>query len=446
MLHFGTVGASFAMACLPLAYATTYSLVHQGRRGPWRLALLVVSVLGVSQWPPGLLMLSPLALSMLLSYRRITRPTLIALTIAVTVYLALFWSELVVLLNSGQDTVQFATQGHSGPLMTGEQFIEGWNHLLDHCRQAHPVILFLGFGGLPFLRRPGLRRWLAPPIIALACMTAWGPKLMPHLELSRMALPLVFAGIIPAALVLERLLRTHNPYLGVMRAFLVALLLLGEYAVSRVYGNKTLAPYVTMSSEMDHLVEWIRKNVPEHTRVMIAGNASHAFGGGHVAYLPMLTGREMMTSDYYAFPPQQVEYHYPPKPYRNSPEGYATFAKIYRVSYVMAYRGNYRQYLADHPDFFERVPADEVGTYENIEVYRINQSLPEVAYTVAATFNQLDVTVDDPEAAVVLHYNWLDGMEAASPVELYPHSVDDQITLVGVKPNGESSFAIRYER
>ena len=49
---------------------------------------------------------------------------------------------------------------------------------------------------------------------------------------------------------------------------------------------------------------------------LFAGETVHGYGGGHVAVLAYLTGRQMMACDYYAFSPDLVEYNYPPREWR----------------------------------------------------------------------------------------------------------------------------------
>jgi hypothetical protein len=64
--------------------------------------------------------------------------------------------------------------------------------------------------------------------------------------------------------------------------------------------------------------------------------------------------------------------------------------------------------------------------------------------TVRATFNMLEVELAEPFEEVVLCYNWIDGMRAPAPVELFPFDAGRGVTLLGVRPRGQTRFRLTY--
>ena len=113
----------------------------------------------------------------------------------------------------------------------------------------------------------------------------------------------------------------------------------------------------TLPPEMTEFVEWIRADVPEDGRLGFAGRAVHFYGGGNIAYLPVLAGREMMADDYYGFPRGTIEYNYPPRTYRQGSRRLSVLlARLWHHALGGDDAGRL-EFLAAHPDQFERVKA-----------------------------------------------------------------------------------------
>lgn len=384
--------------------------------------------------------------SCLLSLRRWSKRRLLLLAGATAAILLLHLYPLLITLTEGGKTVTYVMQQHGGGQAAGELgfLAGGWHRLTAHLREGHPVLLFLGVAGLAVVPTRGVGLFFAPIILGLAFLTGWGDQLVPNLELDRSSIPLLFAAIPPAAIAAERLLSASGPWMVLTRAALIAMLALGGYNTSRIYKNRGLAPYVTISDEMKEIVGWLRANVPEDGRVMIAGHAVHGYGGGHVAYLPVLIGREMMACDYYAFPPSLVEYDYPPRAYRRDDNRYHQFLDLYNVTHIMTIHDHHKNYLRSHPEWYE-----EVVTHERKCIFRVKRepnSFLSGSGEVEADIDRLNVTLDSPQPEVVLKYNWAEGLTSDPGVELFPHSVDENIVFIGVRPGERSSFSIRYNR
>lgn len=324
MLHFGTVGSAVCSAALVPLTACLYRVIRLDRRGWWLGLLLCASAYLLVQWPPGMLMAATLGLSTLLAARHWTLRKLGFLALCTTIVIVLHLRALILILTQSHDLMGFvmepaAAVSAPGATEAAEQTLrtvlhDGWNTLMALLLEGHPAILFLGVAGVFFLQDRRLRLWLGPPVIALAVLAGWGEQLFPNLQISRMVIPLFFVGSLAAAAHMGRFMVGRRPPEQVAAAFLAALLALGGWNTARTYGNGGYARFAVLGDDVKRMAATIQRECPRGTRVLFAGRTVHGFGRGHIAMLPLLTDREMLACDYYAFPPAMVEYEYPPAP------------------------------------------------------------------------------------------------------------------------------------
>jgi hypothetical protein len=447
-LHFGTVGAVFSAAFLLPFAGALYRIVQRRDTRARCVAALVVSALMLLQWPPGALMGATAGFGVLLSARRWRRRTWGALAAAAAVVLLVYLRPLLVIGLKG-DALMCHVMDDAAVRFNGVMVVQwlarGWNCMAAHMLEAHPLLLFLGVGGIAVLPYRSLRRWVAPMLIGLALLAGWITDLRPNMQLSRMAIPFCYAAVIPAALWAGRLLGSGGALLAPARAFLLALLALGGLNVARFYGNAGHAPYTALDNDVRAFASWVRREVPPGGRLLFAGRCVHYFGRGHVAFLPGLTGREMMACDYYAFPPGTIEYQYPPSGFRRPRERLLRFFELYNVTHVATYHDNWKEALREHPESFEEQTVDT--SWDRMAVFRVlreNTPLLQGKGRVTAAFNRLDVALDDAEQVAVLPYNWADRLRAPEPVELFPYEAEPDVTLIGVRPHGQNAFTIRF--
>ncbi|MBN1557240.1 MAG: hypothetical protein JW951_03745 [Lentisphaerae bacterium] len=448
MLHFGTVGAVFSSFFLLPTAACLYRIVWRGDRSPRLFAGLVVFALLLLQWPPGALMGATLGLSLLAGARRWSRRLWGYLLAAGAVVLLLYARPLWVILGRGDALMAHVMEspGAGADLPQVRRWLaDGWSYLWSQMIEGRPLLIFLGIGGLAMLPYRAVRRGFGPVLLCLALIAAWGRGLRPNLQLGRMAIPFFFIAIVPAALWIGRLLRTGGPGRAWVRGALLALLLLGGVDTARLYAGRGHAPYTVLTEEVSALAAWIREHVPAGGRVMFAGRCVHFYGRGHVAYLPALTGREMMACDYYAFPPRTVEYNYPPPAFRRPETRIQAFCDLYNVTHIMTYHDNWKACFRRHPDVYEEI--DPPVDWERLAVFRVKRAsnlFLKGSGTVRADFNRLDVRLDAPRDEAVLKYNWAENLRAPGPVELFPYDGGDGVRLIGVRGNGVEAFTIRY--
>lgn len=443
LLHFGTLGACFSLSWVTLFSACLYRLLWDERPRLRMAFLLVLSGLFFFAWPPSMLMALPLLLGAVCSVRRWPKRS-VALLAGTAAAMLLVCAPYLAVILGRVDLQGFYAEG-AEPVRWAEELTQGWARFREHLWQGHPVILFLGVAGAAVLSGRGKRRFFVPAVAGLLLMAGWGKLWKPQFELSRAGMPLFFVAALPAALWAGRILESRSPRLAVVRAGLAAILLMAGINASRFYDNKQVEKYRVISAAMVELGAWLRTHTPEHGRILFAGCAVHGYGGGHVAYLPVMAQREMMACDYYHFSPARVEYNYPPRAFRTSCAREQRFFDLYNVTHVVTYHPPWITEFRNHPELFEEVWA--FGGQTPKKVFRVRRESNQFLRgrgTVRATINRLDVTVADVRQPAVLKYHWADGLRADPPVDLAPYDAGDGIEFIEVHPNGTRSFRIDY--
>lgn len=445
MLHFGTVGAVLASSfVLPIA-TVSYRIIVLGKTEARWLFLLGLSCFMLAQWPPGMIMAACLVPAFFFFAKLWTRRKIFALA-SVGIFIAVLLArQYLLILQNNSALLEYVMTSETSRSMASEStfsLMEGVKYLGISLIEGHPLILLLGLVGVWFVPYKRLKIWFVPSLLLLAAVTAWGPMLKPNLQLGRMIIPLFMLAVVPAAINIAGICKVKNNTAYLLKAFLLSFLILGVVNNYKHYANRGRFQYTVLGGETAMLAEWIKNNVPENGRVMFAGKTVHNFGGGHVAYLPIISGHEMMACDYYHFPPDTVEYNYPPAPIRKDEARLKAFFTNYNVACVVTYHDNWKEYFHNNPDLF--VPAIKFG---NSEIFTVNikpSLFLKGSGKTMATFNKINVELNDDEEDVILKYNWADGLKTDDPVVIEPYPVDDLITLISVKTSGRRSFSIRY--
>lgn len=452
LLHFGTLGACLTAAMLVPVTAVSYRLVVQRERNtPTLLALTFFAFLTLC-YPPGLIMCSPLVVSMLLQWRRWTSKVWVSLLV-VLAGVALLHSPSISAILRTVDLAKAASPTARSFIPTQvsnpwswEGVQDGWVHLLCHLKQVHPLLLFAGLIGLYSVGRH-LRAWYAPLVLLLAWLTGWGRLVFPGLQLTRMAIPLAFSFVVPAAVQIGRIFRLGATRHHWAPAICLSLLILTSANHVYILRGRSFLKYFGQSDDHRNMVNYLASHVPADMRVLFAGKTVHAYGGGHVAVIPALTQREILACDYYHFDPAEVEYEYPPRPYRASREGLEEFFDMYNVGLVITYHDRWKDYFAGHPDLF--VLVQQWGDSPAVCAYRLQRSSNGRVWkgqgTATAKFNEIRVTLDTPgQTEIILGYNWTNGLTTEPPAELFPFDTGQGIVLIGVRPNGLQEIVVRF--
>ncbi len=453
-LHFGTVGAVFSMSFLPLFALLLYrAFIMRRADGPTLFGLLLAAFF-LAQWPPCLLPAAALILGCLLNARRFRLHIFLRLLLLLVVLLLLLLPNIGGLLAS-RDLFRFVADtsvadASAPPLPPVRDWFRALSALLAaRLPEVHPVITFLGLGGLFFLPHRRLRRLLLPAVYGLLLLAAWGPIAAPRLQLERMVLPALLLAAVPAALLAGKAFTASDPRLLGVKAVLFALLLVGGMTVVSLYGGEGYAPYTSLPPEVRAFADTVRREVPPDGRLLFLGRTVHSFGGGHVAYLPLLTGREMLACDYYHFPPKMVEYDYPPKPWRNTAAGIADFMRLHGATHL-ATTSRRRAALIRASSLFTEVafmPDGRPDSTYNITLFALSDAGGGRLFSgdarVEANFGQLRVTPGATSQAV-LRYVWNPRLTADGTAFLDPAEVAPGISFIRVTFQDRNPVVIRY--
>lgn len=454
--HFGTVGAmTSALMALPTA-ALGYRLAVRGRGGAGTALALGLCAWLTCLWTPGVFICAGLGLGWLWNFRawtwRANRWLFAAGALALALLAPWFWTTWFPCRN----VVEYVGIELERPAWT-VMLARGAGRLLRSFEEVHPVIAILGLLGAVVAVRPELRRWILPVLLLLAGIAGWSRELKPLSQLDRMAIPLALVAALPAAATCDRLFGAETPpgrarrwAWAAAQGLVLATLLLGFRSVRMHYANLKPGPLRTLPAELTDLVDWIRVHVPEDARLGFVGRSVHFYGGGNIAYLPVLTHREMMADDYYGFPRGTIEYNYPPGFYRQSIEGVLFFSRAYGISHWIARKADALAFLEAQPEHFERVHEQSMMGQE-AWIYRLKDPGPgtrffEGAGRVAARENRIEVFPADPAAErLVLRYNWRAGLVCRTPgAAIEPYAVDGNLRFIAVKPGGNARVDIGY--
>ncbi|MBI2438212.1 MAG: hypothetical protein HYV36_05295 [Lentisphaerae bacterium] len=447
LLHYGTVGACLASACILPVSACLFRVMMLGRREWWLAVVLIGAICFCLMWPPAAVMILALVLAFLINWRHWSWPKFRFLLLCAAVILLLHLRRGIVLL---MEMGVFHPRGPTLALPGGYELsqdllVAGWETLVDYLRHGHPLILFLGIGGVVVIAHPLVRRWFGPIVLGLLLLTGWGFLMLPDLQLHRMVIPLFFAAIAPAALMAADILRSHSIRLALLRAAVVVILALGAWNAALMFGNEGRATYNPMPREARALAAWLKADGADGGRVLFAGSTIHGYFEAHVAFLPYLGKREMMACDYYHFSPGAVEYDYPPKAWRQSPDTIALFLELFNVTTVTTCHEEHRAFFAAHPEQYRLIPG--LGAGDGLAVFKVLRPASkflENSGTVTATFNCIRVELRQSERNAVIKYTWDPGLKVTPPATLYPAAAGPGVTLIGIRPNGLTKLEISF--
>lgn len=449
----------------PLA-ALGYRLAVQ-RRGGWGTAIAVGVAAWLScLWTLGYATCAGLVVGALLNARRWTRPTLLRVIAAAVVALALLAPWAWVTLGPAHGIVDFAS-GAKDALPWFRTFRHGLLLLLYRLLEWHPAIVAFGVVGLAMLGPRRLRRWLFPALLVIFSVLVYS-KWNQRSQCYRIIFQGAALAVFPAAVACGRILSRPLPAKsGPARSWIAAsacaatfaALLLGlRVSAAHARNNGAGLPYVAADERLLAFVDWIRENVPEEGRLAFFGETSNRVGGGTVAYLPILTGREMMADDYYTYPAGLTSRNYPPAAYRASLDAFLSFSRLYGITHWAVTDNNPRKlgFFRGTPGFGGRPGAFKpAGVFKlrqgTVRVFAISDIPPPSRLlvgegSVVARENRILVRPSNPEAdLLVLRYNWRDGLVCRTPgATIEPFAADENLRFIAIRPNGAGEIEIGY--
>ena len=448
----------------PLA-ALGYRLAVQ-RRGGAESAILVGILAWLScLWTPGFATCGGLVLGALANADRWTRRSFAHMAIAAATALALLAPWAWVTLGPAHGIVDFAS-GAQGALPWFRTFRHGLLLVVYRLLEWHPVLVAFGLVGLAGAGPRRIRRWTMPTLLVLFGILVYS-KWNVRSQLYRVIFQGAAFAVFPAAVLCGRLLSrrpapgTPPPrtwLLAAAQAATLAALLLG-LRVSGIHAMNIGAglPYHAAEPNLLRFVERLRAVVPEDGRIAFAGETENHIGGGTVAYLPILTGREMMADDYYTFPAGLIKRNYPPHPYRDSLGAFLDFSRLYGITHWAVCDSNPRKlgFFLGTPGCGGRPGAfDEAGTFRlrggTVRLFAIHGAVAGRfllgSGRVEARENRLVIRPDDPAAdRLVVRYNWRDGLRCLTPgASIEPYAADENLRFIAVRPGGAREVVVGY--
>lgn len=462
--HYGTTGFGLSSAFAPAAFLFLHAVAAKRLATLRNAAGLVFSMTLLCQWPPMGLVAVAATAAALSSWRRWAgdRRTVICLLVSAAVVVLLL-SPAIRAVAGAKELFAYATSGRE-PAPWTELLLRALRDFRDSACDSsikiHPLALVFGLAGFWTLPVRTLRRWFAVVVLVVCAAFAAGPELLPKMQLPRMAVATGMLAIVPAALRAELVWRRRRAGSSFAGAAVLALLLLGAWNAAKLYGGSGVYPFGPMPELVKDLAGWIRANVPEGSRVLFADRTGHAYGGGHIAYLPILTGREMIGCDYYAFPPGTFDPYCPPVASRSEPGGRHAFLVRHGASHMIAFERDTVEACLAAPDRLEEAATFHAdGATETFHVFRVVGSrgvFLEGKGRVEADFNRLRVLLDgDPPERVVLAYNWNDRLEADPPARIAPFETGTSlgpvpgggpraVRFLEIRPGGAREIVVRY--
>lgn len=444
LFNYGTIGASLAMTFVVPVSALVFRSIWLRQPG-WGVGVcLILAVIYLLNWQPGTIMLAAMIPGALLCWQRWSKRKILFLVVCGVVTIILFIPTTLTIFGGDSSVASFALAGKPTDAIDWSftMWKAGGKHLVAHMVEMHPILLIFGLVGLFGAAPRGIRLFYLPLFLILAFLTGWGPALKPNLQLSRMGIPLAFALVVPATVTLSRLLRNERISRSAMRAAIVLLLAAGVWSTARIYGNEAKFR-VSTAANAQTVIGWLKTETPQEGRVLFAGSTVHGVGGGHIAHLPVMTGREMCAVDYYHFPPEMVFYEYPPAAFLTGEQRIIEFMEWHDVSHVLTIRAHWKDFLSRHGETFELL-HDQDG----IAMYRMKRSPSrwmEGYGTITTAPNRIDVIPDDPSSNAVIKYVWAPHLTVNPPAEIYPVPLDPALSFIGIRPNGAKSIRIEYQ-
>ena len=447
LLKFGTVGSLFCTAFILPVAAALYRVLWLDKMEWWTAILLIVSSACLLAWPGAAFIAIPIGVGILASMARMTRRKWLFLSLCALAIAVLCLPLYEGLRRHSRMGSFVAVDTFSGSLLTA--LSQGADQLRRTCHHVNPLVLFLGIGGVWLTGLRGGCTFFLPMLMVLMLLAGWGDEFKPVFQFARLSIPMALLACLPAGLVCGRFLEGRRGWKREAAcAALLALLTLSGYATSRYY-RQGAGEFSTMSNVMQSVTEWIETHTDKHARILFAGSTTHGYGGGHVAFLPVLCDREMMACDYFHFSPKLVEYDYPPRQWRKrGEEAIWRFFELSNVGYILTIHSHWKQHLRRFPTHYEEITTFRQNR-NHITIFRVKR--PSSFFLkgrgkISTGPNAIFVKTSDTDEEMVIRYNWHDGLRAEPGVELFPVEVDEGVQFIGIRPRGVSEFKIQYGR
>jgi hypothetical protein len=437
-LHFGL--PPFTISCYFAVVATGFfaRAFLVGRTDLAGLVALVAATSFALLWPLGALILLPMVGGVALAARRFRsadwrRASAVAAALLVLHLPWVYWLAIY-----GDSREHLARQ--ASPILRGVDWRGTALAIGRTLEQLSPVVEAFGpVGAILMLRRPpGPKRSTGALLVALA---AWSfvvgilaNQIREDVGLERFAIPASLFLAALATVALDRLLEYDASWI---RTAILGTVLAGLGASVMVsasfYRNQGVYGYETSTPALERMVDAIRTHCDPERRVLVPGFSLHWFGGGHVAPLPLLTGRSFVGNDFYH---RRDSRDAVPREFASG-EGFRHFLELWNVGCVLSHRPTWAEALAARPDL---APVANDGGITLYTVPGASNRFLRGSGRVEERLGALVVEAEDPE--VVIKYRWSPalGTEPAVPIEAEP--IYGDVSFIRLRPGGHRRVEI----
>lgn len=450
----GNLGGMVAAMLAPVVVALSYCIAVQRRGTSVDVAALAIAAWLSCIWTPGVFTCGGIFLSWIWLRKRWTRKSVVQMLIAGGVAALLLspwiWTTLFPARGIADYVATSSAPGETVPRM----LLSGLSQFGKRALEWHPVILVLGVPAAFFALGGNIRKWTIPVFAVLFAITvSIGFKRTSQLD--RVAIQMSCAMLFPAAIAAGRVFaRVHRgglktPVWALSAAVIVSVLAVGGRVAVLHFGNSAGFKLWPAQEPVYSFADWIHDNVPPGGRFAFAGITDCKFEWGKPTYLPILSGREMMSDDYYGYPKGLTERNYPPKFYRRSDELFARFSDAYGITHWAVTDSRNKAFFDANTNLFELVDyrmqqSTHIYTYKRIGVPEPTRCLQGSA-KVTARENRLEIEPADPNEEIVLRYNWRPGLVCKTPgATIRPYSVDENLRFISVLPNGNEKIILGH--
>jgi hypothetical protein len=446
LLHFGTIGANFAMALSIPVSALLYRILFQ-KGGPWSAVALTVCILLMALWPLSPVMALPMAFAVLLHAKCLTRRSfglLACVVICAGLPLLVYYRSVLI----GGEIIGEVGKGVGLQTLTWDRLCQGFTLLRHHVVRGHPLLVFLGLaGGLTLLRNP-LRTWTISILCFFVLLGGWADAMIPGHQLYRLGIPMVFAAIPPAILAVDKAIHLNRSLPTALLALLLAVFPASAWNSVFIYTRQGHEFYFPLPDSILELGGLIHREQTHPGRVLLTGGPGEEYGGGHLGYLTVLFEREMLGNAYAHNQNPNWQAGTPPAAVPEDPEFFRSFVDTFAAAILVAIQEDWREFLNAQPHHYEPV-GEIVDGSTRYSVYRVVEPsgfFIEGSGHVQASPNRLVLELDGLHDRVRIRYRWAEGMIVEAPARIQPFETHDGVRLIEIEPAGLSNVTIRYRR
>lgn len=463
LLSYGTISFSLSVALYPLVFALCWRVLFLEReRYSWSevIALFITASLCVL-WSGAFFMLLPLALFGLFQpqilFAKARRKYVITFLVLFVAGLSLWLPAFVYyasVFNFVSNTALPGVDSASRSFPSLDLLWQQRDKAMQDSVKLHPMLVVTLLPGILFIAQRRLRVLFALTIFWLVALSFFVGTFKPQLELHRMIMP---AGFLLTLLVgsivskfYEKLseIKTRN----ILRHVAVVVVL------SFVVGSAFFAPYVAYSAYTNQGKQYYKFAPPEllslsqaiaehggDGRTFFSGFILHELGtsssnvqdGGHIAPLPIFSGKQLYAFDYYHRRWSTVD-PIPASYRKRSGEGIEEFLDLLYVTAVVTFKPEWRDYCQKRPEIYQEVYfSDRFRLF--VRKTNTNSFILKGKGSVELVKGGLEFTPDPAAGAqeVVLRYRHLPHLklDSNSDVALFPYfAFDDHKTASELEP------------